>query len=113
MFLSTFATGLAPTGTSGSTTPTFMWVDLVCGACSTYTYLFYISDNLGNTVWSVPGSGNGLPPGTTSLTWPTDPTDSSNAPSIGSLSTSTTYSWSVTVQDSNYNQAIQTVSYQP
>ncbi len=111
--LSTFATGLAPTGTSGSTTPTFMWVDPVCGACSTYTYLFYISDNLGNTVWSVPGSGNGLPPGTTSLTWPTDPTDSSNAPSIGSLSTSTTYSWSVTVQDSNYNQAIETVSYQP
>jgi len=111
--LSTFATSLSPqTGTSTSTTPTFTWTDPVCGACGGYTYLFYLSGPSG-TVWSVPGNGNGLPPGTTSLTWAVDPTSSSNLPSVSSLTLGTSYSWSVTVQDGNYNQAIVTVTYQP
>jgi hypothetical protein len=110
--LSTFATGLAPT-TGTSTTPTFTWTDPVCGACSGYTYTFYLSGPTNAPIWSVPGSGNGLPPGTTSLTWAVDPTNSSNTPSVGSLTLGTTYNWSVTVQDSNYNQAIETVTYQP
>ena len=109
--LSVPATNLAPTSGT-STTPTFTWTDPVCGACSGYTYQFYISGPSGG-IWSVPGSGNGLAPGTNSLTWPTDPADSSNTPSLTTLTTGTTYNWSVTVQDNNYNQAINTVSYQP
>jgi hypothetical protein len=112
--LSTFATNLLPqTGTSISTTPTFTWTDPVCGACSTYTYTFNIYIPSGNSVWYVPGNGNGLPPGTSSLTWGVDPTDSSNLPSPSSLTTGTTYNWTVTVQDSNYNWAATTVSYDP
>ena len=111
--LSAFPTSMAPqTGGSTSTTPTFTWTDPVCGACSTYTYLFYLSSPTA-TIWSVPGSGNGLAPGTNSITWAVDPTNSSNTPSVGSLTVGTSYSWSVTVQDSNYNQAIETVTYQP
>ena len=109
--LSVPATNLAPTSGT-STSPTFTWTDPVCGACSGYTYQFYISGPSGG-IWSVPGSGDGLAPGTASLTWPTDPTDSSNTPSVTTLTGGTSYSWSVTVQDSNYNQAIDTVTYEP
>jgi hypothetical protein len=112
--ITTFPTGLAPqTGTSTSTTPNFTWTDPTCGACSTYTYLFNLNNSTGGSIWSVPGSGNGLPPGTSSLTWGVDPTNSSNTPSPSSLTTGATYTWSVTVQDGNYNAATTTVSYQP
>jgi hypothetical protein len=111
--LSTFATNLAPTtGTSTSTTPTFTWTDPVCGACSDYTYTFYVNSPTAN-IWFVPGTGTGLAPGTTSITWAVDPTDSANSPSVGSLTLGTTYSWAVTVQDGNYNTARTAVSYQP
>jgi len=112
--LTAFATNLAPqTGGSTSTTPTFTWTDAVCGACSTYTYDFYINNSAGTLLWYVPGFGNGLPPGTTSLTWGADPTNSTNTPSVGSLTLGSAYSWSVIVQDSNYNQATTVVTYQP
>jgi hypothetical protein len=112
--LSTFATSMAPqTGGSTSTTPTFTWTDPVCGACSTYTYSFYLADSSNNGIWQVPGNGNGLPPGTNSITWAVDPTNSNNSPSVGSLTLGASYTWSVTVQDSSYNQAIYTVTYQP
>jgi hypothetical protein len=112
--LTAFATNLAPqTGGSTSTTPTFTWTDPVCGACSTYTYDFYINNSSGTLLWYVPGFGNGLPPGTTSLTWGADPTNSTNTPSVGSLTLGSAYSWSVIVQDSNYNQATTVVTYQP
>ncbi|HEY4382452.1 MAG TPA: hypothetical protein VGN01_19040 [Acidobacteriaceae bacterium] len=111
--LSTFATSLAPTtGTSVSTTPTFTWTDPVCGACSNYTYTFEL-DGAGNQIWYVPGNGNGLAPGTTSVAWGVDPSNASNTPSVGSLTLGTTYSWSVTVQDGDFNSATTTVSYQP
>lgn len=109
--LGAFATNLAPQTTgSGNTTPTFTWT---ASTCSTCTYSLLVDVGTGGRVWYVPNSGNGLPPGTNSVTWAVDPTDPTNLPNPGSLSTGTTYSWSVTVQDSNYNQATSTVSYQP
>jgi hypothetical protein len=109
--VATFATNLNTTG-SNRTTPTFSWADPSCSGCSNYTYEFYMSGPSG-TIWSVPGNSNGLAPGTTSLTWPTDPTDPSNTPSVGSLTTGTTYYWSVTAQDNNYNSSTTTVTYEP
>jgi len=86
--LTAFATNLAPqTGTS--TTPTFTWTDPVCGACGGYTYQVYLSGSSGG-IWSVPGYGNGLAPGTTSLTWAADPTNPPNTPSVSSLTLGST-----------------------
>jgi hypothetical protein len=75
-----------------------------------------MNDSNGNTVWQIPGNNsksNGLPYTTTSLAWGVDPTDSTNTPSPSTLSTGMIYSWQITVQDSNNNQATQQVNYQP
>jgi hypothetical protein len=114
--LNNFATNLAPTtGTSTSTTPTFTWSAPVCAACSSYTYQFYINPtNGGNQIWYVPGGApNGLLYTTTSLVWGVDPTNSANTPSVSSLTTNTTYTWSIGVLDSYGNTAVQQVSYEP
>jgi hypothetical protein len=113
--LDAFPTNLAPiTGSSISTTPTFTWTDP--SSASSYVYEFSISDNNGSTIWQIPSNNsdsNGLPYTTTSITWPTDPTDSSNTPTLSSLSTSTTYNWQVQALDSYGNSALTQVSYQP
>jgi hypothetical protein len=109
--LNTFATNLAPT-TGTSTTPTFTWIAPVCGACNTYNYEFNLNSPTAN-IWYVPGNTNGLPYTTTSLAWGIDPTDSSNTPSVSSLTLGTLYNWSITVQDPYYNSATTTVNYQP
>ena len=113
--LTAFATNLATQNGNGmSTTPTFTWIDPVCGACGTYTYTFFMNNSSTHAfVWYVPGNGNGLPPGTASLAWGVDPTQSSNTPAVSSLTVGSTYSWSITVQDSNYNQATTVVNYEP
>jgi len=112
--LTNFATNLAPiTGGSTSTTPTFTWTAPSCGACSTYAYDFQISSASQSDIWDVPGNANGLPYTTTSLTWGTDPTDAGNTPSPSSLTLGTNYSWQITVQDTNGNQAATQVNYQP
>jgi hypothetical protein len=114
--LNAFATNLSPTGTGGSTTPTFTWS--YPSNASSYVYQFYISDNNGSTIWQIPSNNsksNGFTstqiPGA-SITWGTDPTDSHNSVS-GSLSTSTMYNWQIQVQDSNGNTAQTQVQYQP
>ncbi len=109
-------TSLAASGTSStSTTPTFTWTDPA--NASNYTYQFYISDNNGNTIWQIPGNNsnsNGFASTITSIVWGTDPTgDSSNTPSVGSLTTGTTYTWQIELQDSNGNQAATQVNYTP
>jgi hypothetical protein len=115
--LSSFATSLAPTtGTSVSTTPTFTWTNPVCGACSTYLYSFNLNDQTGNTIWQIPGNNsnsNGFSSAITSITWGTDPTGGGSTPTLGSLSTSTNYSWQIQIQDSNGNSAVTQVNYQP
>jgi hypothetical protein len=112
--LSKFATSLAPTtGTNVSTTPTFTWTAPVCAACSTYVYEFEIGPTNGNSIWEVPGNANGLPYTTTSLVWGVDPTDSTNTPSVTSLTTGTEYYWNIEVTDSYGNQAITQADYKP
>ena len=88
-----------------------------------YSYNFYIQQNncTGNscTIWQIPGqnsNSNGFTYAeakTTATTgqiiWGTDPTGGSSTPS-GSLNSLDDYSWSITVQDTNGNQAQSTVS---
>lgn len=111
--LNAFATNLSPTtGVSTSTTPTFTWTDPA--NASNYTYQFSICC-YNNTIWQVPGqnsNSNGFSSSITSLTWGVDPTDGSNTPTT-SLSTGTTYSWQIQVQDTNGNSATTQVNYQP
>jgi hypothetical protein len=113
--LNAFPTSLAPqTGTSSSTTPTFTWTDPV--NASNYTYQFYLSGANNTSIWQIPGSNsnsNGFTSSTTSITWGTDPTGGGSTPSIGSLSTSTVYTWSIQVSDSLGNSAQTQVQYQP
>jgi len=112
--LNSFATNLAPTtGTSTSTTPTFTWTAPVCTLCSTYAYQFYISPTSGGQSWGVPNNGDGLPYTTTSVVWGVDPSDAGNTPSPSSLTLGTNYTWTITVLDSNGNQATTTASYTP
>jgi hypothetical protein len=113
--LDAFPTSLAPiTGSSTSTTPTFTWTDPA--SASSYVYEFSINDNNGSQIWQIPSNNsnsNGLPYTITSISWPTDPTDSSNSPTLTNLSTSTTYNWQVQAIDSNGNSAQTQVSYKP
>jgi hypothetical protein len=113
--LDTFATNLAPTGTgSGVTEPTFTWTDPLNAA--SYTYQFTLSGQSTGNIWQVPGNNsksNGLPSSVTSLAWGVDPTDSTNKPSVTSLTSGTPYQWSIQLQDSNGNSAQGAVSYQP
>jgi len=112
---SDLATSLAPTGTnSNSTAPTFMWTDPA--NASSYTYQFQIYDNNSNTIWSVPSENanlNGFPSTITQIVWGTDPTDSSNTPTVANLTTGTQYQWQIQVQDVNGNSATTTVYYTP
>lgn len=113
--LSAFPTNLAPqTGGGTSTTPTFTWTDPL--NASNYSYLFYINDANGNTIWQIPGSNSastGFSSATTSILWGTDPTGGGDTPSVGSLTLDATYQWQITVQDSNGNAAATQVQYQP
>ena len=113
---STAPTNLAPNGTSStSTAPTFTWTNPA--NAGNYTYQFYITDNNGNTIWQIPGNNsnlNGFASTITSIVWGTDPTgDSSNNPSVPTLTTGTTYTWQIQLQDSNGNQAATQVNYTP
>lgn len=112
------AVNLSPTGTtSSSTTPAFSW-NYPANA-SNYVFQFQLWDSNGNTLWQVPsqnGNSSGfaitqIPSGT--LIWGVDPTDSSNTPSVGSLTSGQQYSWQIQTQDSHGNSAAVTVNYQP
>jgi len=113
---SNLATSLSPTtGSSTSVTPTFTWTDPA--NASNYIYQFYMNDSSGNTVWQIPSNSSnlsGFSSSVTSITWGTDPTgDTSNTPSVSSLTVGTNYTWSIQVQDANGNTATQQVQYQP
>ncbi len=118
-------TNLSPSGTSStSTSPNFTWT--FPSNPSNYTYSFYLQQNncSGNcTIWQIPGQNSNLngftyaqtQTGATTgqITWGTDPTGATNAPSVGTLTTGATYYWSISVQDANSNQAQTSVSYVP
>jgi len=113
--LSNFVTNISPqTGTGSSTTPTFSWTDPV--NASNYTYRFSLCCYNSSDIWDIPGqnsSSNGFSSSIASIVWSTDPTGGGSAPSISSLSPSTSYTWSIQLQDSNGNSAQTTVNYQP
>jgi hypothetical protein len=110
---SNFATDLVPNNNISTFTPAFSWADPVCSACGGYLYRFYLENiNTGAGVWQVPGNGSGLSNATTSLAWGVDPTDSSNTPSVSTLS-GVPYLWTITAQDPNGNQAIAGTSFTP
>ncbi len=114
--VTSFATGLAPTGSvPGQTTPTFTWTDPA--SASSYVYQFYLNDNNGNLIWAIPSNNSssiGFPSTITSITWGTDPTgDSTNTPTVPSLTTGANYSWQMNVQDANGNSSQSQVSFTP
>ncbi|MGA3032869.1 MAG: carboxypeptidase regulatory-like domain-containing protein [Terracidiphilus sp.] len=101
--------------TTAGTTPNFTWT--FPANPSDYTYSFYLSQNncSGNcTIWQIPGQNSNSSGFTYAQTetgattgeifWGTDPTGGGSAPS-GSLNSADDYTWQITVQDSNGNQA--------
>jgi hypothetical protein len=103
---------------ASTTTPTFSWTDPANP--TSYSYRFLLSDSTGNAIWQIPGpnvfsnffSFSGL---ITSVPWSTtkDPTGAKNPPSVTSLTSGATYTWSISVQDSNGNSAQQQVQFKP
>jgi len=111
-----FVTSTTPSGHAPGTTPTFRWADPA--NASNYGYQFSLWDSNGNTIWQIPGSGAPTDFFTSSITsvpWSTtvDPLGAKNPPSVTSLTSGATYTWSVTVQDSNLNSAIKQVMFIP
>jgi hypothetical protein len=117
-----FATSLTPVVSAGTTTPTFSWTDP--SNATNYMYQFLLADSTGNTIWQVPGQNAFLnfaslfPSSIVSIPWVTppsgkDPTGAVNPPSVASLTSGTTYTWSITVVDSNSNTAVKQVAFQP
>ena len=114
---SQLVTNLEPKQTdSTSTTPTFTWS--YPANPSSYTYQFWFCCYLNSNIWQIPGSNsnsNGFTntqiPGT--LTWGADPTNSSNLPTVNSLTSGTQYNWQIQTQDANGDSALNTVWYQP
>lgn len=99
-----------PASTTVSTTPTFAWT--YPANAGSYVYQFYLQDSNGNTIWSIPGqnsNANGFTstqiPMPGGLVYGTDPTDSTNTPTLSALAAGTQYQWQITTIDSNGNQA--------
>jgi hypothetical protein len=115
---SDLATNLQPSE-SGSTslTPTFTWA--YPANAGDFTYSFYMNGPTG-TIWQIPSTNsnfNGFTsaqvPMPAGITWGTDPIESGNPPSVGSLTSGDNYQWQIQVNDSNGNQALTTVYYIP
>jgi hypothetical protein len=117
------ATALSPTtGTSTSTQPTFSWT--YPASASSYTYQFWIYQPSGGNVWQIPGNDSNAKGFTSSqvpvpagIAWITSGNDilgeSNNLPTQSSLSTSTTYNWTIQTIDTNGNYVQNSVNYQP
>jgi hypothetical protein len=110
------ATNLAPfANSSNSITPTFTWT--YPPSASSFTYQFTITDDSGDTYWTIPANNSnlsGFPSTVTQIVWGTDPTgDASNTPSIPSLVVGGFYPWQITVQDANGNSALTATYYIP
>jgi hypothetical protein len=70
------ATNLAPfANSSNSITPTFTWT--YPPSASSFTYQFTITDDSGDTYWTIPANNSnlsGFPSTVTQIVWGTDPT---------------------------------------
>jgi hypothetical protein len=117
---SDLATNLSPSATSStSVTPTFTWTYPAGASSANYIYSFTLSDNSGNNIWQIPNNNsnfNGFTYGqdpTATLVWGTDPIPGDSSSPTGNLNTSTQYSWEISIQDTNGNQAQTQTWYQP
>jgi hypothetical protein len=107
-------TNLSPAGPGSSTTPTFTWTGPA--NASNYVYQFGLQDANGNAVWDIPSNQNnrgGFPGSDTSITWGVDPTGASNAPTVSSLTSGSTYWWWIEAIDPNGNWSQTSVDYVP
>jgi hypothetical protein len=113
--LNSFPTGLAMNSpVAGTTTvPVLNWVTPAAPP-SSYTYqvgLFSVSGST-NVQWNdSSNNGNGIPSGTTNVTFNEDSSATANGSSITSLPSGTNYNWFVEVQDSNGNTAQENATY--
>ena len=118
---SNLVTNMLPSGSTGPsagtrTTPTFSWgYPSSVNSTDVFSFGLYNTSNNSN-IWYIPGNNsnlNGLPTSLTSISWGVDPSDSTNVPSVSSLTTGTTYDWYISVTDSNGNQAWNWMYYVP
>jgi hypothetical protein len=97
----------APNSTGVNETPNFSWTDPA--NAGNYVYQFTLSGpGGGGTTWQIPpddSSSNGFASSITSITWNQDPTNTGDLPSPSTLTTGTTYNWSVQAEDANGNTA--------
>lgn len=107
--LDTFPTNLAPTtGAAAGTTPAFSWAAPSPAPSFPYTYSLWLAQaGGGGNIWQYPMDG-GMPSTQLSVVYNVD----GNA-SQPSLTTGTTYVWSISVIDANGNQAQKQVEYKP
>lgn len=110
-------TNLSPIGTSStSTTPTFTWTNPGSVSSGDY-YSFYICCSNNQVIWQIPNGSvqlNGISPSIESITWGTDPTGSTgNMPNPSSLTSGTSYTWSLQLSDTKGNMAQAQNWYQP
>jgi hypothetical protein len=113
--LNAFATLNSPAAnvTGVSLTPNFSWTDPA--NASNYYYQFQLQDSNNNTIWKIPGNhsnSNGFSSSTTSLTWGNDPTGNNATPTVTSLSSLSTYQWSIQVSDANGDEATEQVTFE-
>jgi len=100
---------------SNLTQPNFLWVDPANPG--DYTYSFSLSDSNGNILWQIPSSASkerDMGSSITQITWGTDPTgNTSNKPTVTSLTSGKVYTWSIQLVDSDGNTSTTQVSFQP
>ncbi len=118
------ATISSPTGTTGPsagtrTQPTFTWTYPAGASTAGDNYYFSLCCYNNYDIWDIPGqnsNSNGFiysqAPGGT-ISWNVDPSGSGSTPTLGSLTVGTQYTWGVTANDSNGNEATAVTYFVP
>jgi hypothetical protein len=95
--------------------PTFNWK--YPASPGNYLYQLWVADERNyTTAWSIPNvysATNAFKSSVSSITWGTDPTDSTNLPAISSLVGGDTYEWEFVAYDANGNRSNANGSYTP
>lgn len=114
-------TNLVPTGNvPGQTQPTFSWTYPAPASpwAQPVKYQFWLCCSGNYPIWWIPGYNSGLDGFTSnqipgSIAWGSDPTDSTNKPSLPSLTIGTSYTWQIQGQDEFGNVAASQTSFIP
>lgn len=105
---SNLATGMSPSATSSSDTPTFSWTNPPADTGGDqYSFGLFNANNT-SEIWQIPSSSDPssfFGSDITSITWDVDPTGFGSTPSVTSLTSGQTYNWFVEVVDGAGNQA--------